>query len=137
MLSEGKATEIFRRIVDPLKGKYILVDFWAINCGPCRFGIQQMRLIRERYKGSNDFTFAYVTDEQSTPQDAYAKFIEENGMDENLYRLSCDDYNYLRQLFKFNGIPRYILVNREGNIVNDDFPAHNIGYELSKLFGEQ
>lgn len=133
-LPEGKATDIFRKIADPHKGKYVLVDFWATSCGPCRAGIQDMRPIREKYKDSPDFTFVYITDTGSSPEGAYNKFVGENAMGENLHRLPEDEYNYLRQLFKFNGIPRYVLLNRDGDVVDDDFPAHNLEYELSKIF---
>lgn len=133
-LPEGKATDIFRKIADPHKGKYVLVDFWATSCGPCRGGIENMRPIREKYKDSPDFTFVYITDTGSSPEGAYNKFVGENAMGENLHRLPEDEYNYLRQLFKFNGIPRYVLLNRDGDVVDDDFPAHNLVYELSKIF---
>lgn len=133
-LPEGKATDIFRKIADSHKGKYVLVDFWATSCGPCRVGIQDMRPIREKYKDSPDFTFVYITDTGSSPEGAYNKFVGENAMGENLHRLPEDEYNYLRQLFKFNGIPRYVLLNRDGDVVDDDFPAHNLEYELSKIF---
>lgn len=133
-LPEGKATDIFRKIADPHKGKYVLVDFWATSCGPCRGGIENMRPIREKYKDSPDFTFVYITDTGSSPEGVYNKFVGENAMGENLHRLPEDEYNYLRQLFKFNGIPRYVLLNRDGDVVDDDFPAHNLVYELSKIF---
>lgn len=133
-LPEGKATDIFRRMVNSQKGKYVLVDFWATTCGPCCGGIKQMRPIREKYTGSKDLAFVYITDEASSPLGSYNKFVTENAMGDNLNRISVDDYNYLRQLFKFNGIPRYVLLDREGNVVDDDFPAHNLESELTKLF---
>lgn len=135
-LPEGKATELFRRMVDPQKGKYVLVDFWATTCGPCCGGIKQMRPIREKYKDSSDFTFVYITDDRSSPEKDYNDFIAENAMGENLFRITEDEYNYLRQLFKFNGIPRYVLLNREGDVVDDNFPAHNLEYELNRIFSK-
>ena len=41
-------------------------------------------------------------------------------------------YKYLRQLFKFNGIPRYVMLDRDGNVVDDNFPGHNAEYEIQK-----
>ena len=51
-------------------------------------------------------------------------------MGDNLFRLPEDEYNYLRQLFKFNGIPRYVMLDRDGNVVDDNFPGHNAEYEI-------
>jgi hypothetical protein len=50
--------------------------------------------------------------------------VEEQSL-KNIYSLSVDDFNYLRQLFKFNGIPRYVVIDKEGNVIYDNFPIRN------------
>jgi len=40
-------------------------------------------------------------------------------------------------LFKFNGIPRYIVINKEGKVWNDDFQMHNFEFELPKYLTKQ
>ena len=49
-LPDGKATDIFRKMTDPHKGKFVLVDFWATTCGPCIYGIKHMQPLRDKYK---------------------------------------------------------------------------------------
>lgn len=132
-LPEGKATDIFRKLVDPHKGKFVFVDFWATTCGPCIHGIKAMQPVREKYKDSPDIAFVYITDTGGSPEASYNKFIAENDMGDNKFRLPEDEYNYLRQLFKFNGIPRYVMLNREGDVIDDDFPGYNADYEINKL----
>lgn len=132
-LPEGKATDIFRKLVDPHKGKFVFVDFWATTCGPCIHGIKAMKQVREKYKDSPDIAFVYITDTGGSPEASYNKFIAENDMGDNKFRLPEDEYNYLRQLFKFNGIPRYVMLNREGDVIDDDFPGYNADYEINKL----
>lgn len=136
-LPEGKATDIFRKMTDPHKGKFVLVDFWATTCGPCIYGIKHMQPLRDKYKGSPDLAFVYITDTGGSPEASYNKFISENDMGDNLFRLPEDEYNYLRQLFKFNGIPRYVMLDRDGNVVDDNFPGHNAEYEIQKLFPDK
>lgn len=131
-LPNGTATDIFRKIVDPFKGKILFIDFWATTCGPCVGGIKRMQPIREKYKDNKDFDFIFITDERSSPTDDYNKFVQEQGM-KNIYRLTIDDYNYLRQLFKFNGIPHYTVLDREGKVINNNFPMHNFEYELKGI----
>ena len=134
-LSGGVATDIFQKIVNPFKGKILFVDFWATTCGPCVAGIKGMKEIREKYSGNPDFDFIFITDERSSPEADYKKFVEEQEL-KNCFRLSKDDYNYLRQLFKFNGIPRYVVIDKEGKVLNDDFPMHNFNVELSKILAK-
>lgn len=136
-LPDGKATDIFRKMTDPHKGKFVLVDFWATTCGPCIYGIKHMQPLRDKYKGSPDLAFVYITDTGGSPEESYNKFISENDMGDNLFRLPEDEYNYLRQLFKFNGIPRYVMLDRDGNVVDDNFPGHNAEYEIQKLFPDK
>ena len=124
-------------MTDPHKGKFVLVDFWATTCGPCIYGIKHMQPLRDKYKGSPDLAFVYITDTGGSPEASYNKFISENDMGDNLFRLPEDEYNYLRQLFKFNGIPRYVMLDRDGNVVDDNFPGHNAEYEIQQLFPDK
>jgi thiol-disulfide isomerase/thioredoxin len=135
-LPEGVATEVFRKIANPFKGKILFVDFWATTCAPCVGGIKRMKETREKYNDNADFEFIFITDERSSPETTYNKFVEEQGL-KNTFRLSKDDYNYLRQLFKFNGIPRYVVIDKDGNVLNDDFPMHNFKMELSKILAQE
>ncbi len=67
-LPEGKATDIFRRIIDPFKGKILFVDFWATSCGPCVGSIKRMKDTRKKYEGNKDFDFIFITDERGSPK---------------------------------------------------------------------
>ncbi|GGD12815.1 TlpA family protein disulfide reductase [Hyunsoonleella pacifica] len=128
-LPEGKAKDIFRNIVDVHKGKILFVDFWATSCGPCVGSIKRMKETRAKYKDNEDFDFVFITDERSSPQKRYDAFVKDQELN-NIYRLTLDDYNYLRQLFKFNGIPRYVVLDKKGDVINDNFPMHNFNYLL-------
>jgi len=131
-LPPGKATDVFRKIIEPHKGKMLFVDFWGIYCGPCIAAIERNKPLRQKYKGGEELEFLFITSEEDSPQARYDEFIKKHEL-ENTYRLSTDEYRYLRQLFKFNGIPRYIVVNKDGQIVNDNFEMHNFEFELQKL----
>jgi thiol-disulfide isomerase/thioredoxin len=135
-LPEGVATDIFQEIIKPFKGKILFVDFWATSCGPCVGGIKRMKETREEYKADADIDFIFITDESGSPENNYNRFVEEQGL-KNTFRLSKDDYNYLRQLFKFNGIPRYVVIDKEGKVLNDNFEMHNFKMELGKILAEK
>ncbi|KFC59650.1 hypothetical protein FEM08_15650 [Flavobacterium gilvum] len=131
-LPEGKATDIFKNIIATHKGKILFIDFWATTCGPCVANIKQMKEKRKEHKDNKDFEFVFITDESLSPLEPYDKFVKEQEL-ENIYRLASDDYNYLRQLFKFNGIPRYVVIDKKGEVINDNFPMHNFSYLLNGI----
>jgi thiol-disulfide isomerase/thioredoxin len=134
-LPAGKASEIFKKVIDPFKGKVLFVDFWGIFCGPCIANIQHNKALRSKYKDNEEVAFIFVTSDRESPQDRYDKFVGEQELI-NTYRLLSDEYNYLRQLFKFNGIPHYIMVDKEGRIVDDNYHIENVGQELEKITGK-
>lgn len=134
-LPEGKGTDIFRKIIDSFKGKALFVDFWGIYCGPCVSGIKEMKSFREKYQGNPYFDFIFITDESSSPLDRYNTFVEEQNLI-HTYRLTKDDYNYLRQLFKFNGIPRYVLIDKQGLVLNDNYNSCELRNNIENLIPE-
>lgn len=134
--ANDKGAELFKSIVEPFKGKYVFVDFWGIYCGPCIYGIEQMKETRKSYENSEDAVFVFITSDRESPLDRYNKVVEEQELI-NTNRLPYNDYLYLRQLFRFNAIPRYVLVSREGRILNENFPMHNFTRELQKLLEKE
>jgi|GEM_PF-198673 len=131
-LPEGRGTTVFKQLTDPHKGKFVFVDFWATTCGPCIASIKHYKETREKYRNNPDFDFVFITSEQESPQQSYDDFIAEQELI-HTHRLSADDFRLLRQLFKFNGIPRYVVIDPEGRVLTDDFPMHNFEHELTKI----
>lgn len=115
-LAEGKATEIFRNIIKAHSGKMLFIDFWATSCGGCREGIEATAQLREDYKNHPKFQFIYITDERSSPKKTYDEYVAKNLQGESSYRISESEFIYLRELFKFNAIPHYELIQKDGSV---------------------
>ena len=134
-LPEGKATEMFRRLMSKYKGKVVFVDFWATWCGPCRRGIESTAELRKQYKNHLEFQFVYITAQDESPEAEYNAYVEKHLKGEECYRIPATDFHYLRQLFRFNGIPHYVLVEKDGSISEANVTAQNIGEWLEQRFG--
>lgn len=133
-LPDTQAGAFMRNIIEPYRGKYLLIDFWDIYCGPCRAGIEDNQARRERHRGNPGFAILFIASEKGSPIDKYNAYVEKHLRGEKLLRLPEEEMILLRELFEFNGIPRYILFNPEGEVLNSNYSNHEF-WELLKEKG--
>jgi thiol-disulfide isomerase/thioredoxin len=96
-----------------LKGKVVVVDFWATWCGPCRMEIPGYIEMQKKY-GKDGLVIVGVSLDQKGPKHV-KKFVEENGMN---YTVAMGDHSAVEAFGGFNSIPTTFLINREGRIVH-------------------
>ena len=130
-LPKGKDVDIFSKQIAPYKGKYLFVDFWGTSCGPCRWGIEEKKSTREKYKNNGVFEFIFITCKMWSPdQNAYEKYVKEQGL-EHSNLVSNDDFNYMQQLFRFTDVPHYLFIDPEGKVLDTNFEMY-IGFEEAR-----
>ena len=106
--------KLFDAIISKYKGKVIYVDFWATWCAPCRTGIERIKPLKEEMAEEN-VAFVYISG-PSSPKTTYDNMIPT--IKGEHYRVSDDEWNILCATFKISGIPHYVLVGKDGKVIN-------------------
>ena len=98
-----------------LKGKVVVVDFWATWCGPCIASMPGMKKAQDKYKGNANVKFLFVdTWEKVDNKLQNAKdFMTKKGYD---FHVLLDTEDNVVADFKVSGIPTKFIVDGKGNI---------------------
>lgn len=117
-----------------LKGKYVYIDVWATWCGPCIQEIPALKKVEEQYKGKN-ITFVGISVDEKPNYDKWKKFV--TARDLVGVQLIADNAwkSSFVKGYDITGIPRFILLDPNGNIVSADAPRPS-DKALIKLFDE-
>ncbi len=107
-------------------GKYMLVDFWASWCGPCKAEIPNLKEVYSKYHGENfDILSVAVWDKPQASLDTAAAYkIPWNHM-VNTQKIATDIYG-------IQGIPHIILVGPDGTILKRNLRGEAIGQTVSE-----
>ncbi|WP_026449931.1 TlpA family protein disulfide reductase [Aequorivita capsosiphonis] len=117
-----------------LKGKYVYIDVWATWCGPCIREIPSLKEMEKDY-GDKNVQFVSISIDEPKDYDKWKAMVSEKELvgiqliaDNNWKSKFVEDYAIL-------GIPRFILLDPEGNIVSSDAPRPSDS-QLRKTFDE-
>jgi thiol-disulfide isomerase/thioredoxin len=115
------------------KGKYVYIDVWAAWCGPCKRELPFLAELKEKFSGKNIEIIGISVDENR--EDWINMLQSQNMKGIQLHAGGWD--NELCNHFKITGIPRFILLDKAGNIINAnaDRPSGNIEEVLNGLEG--
>jgi len=108
------------------KGKYILVDFWASWCGPCKAEMPNIKNVYEKYAGPEfDILSVAVWDK---PEDSI-KSAKEQGI---VWNQIINAQTSPTTIYGIDGIPHIILFGPDGTIVKRDLRGDDIEAEVAK-----
>ncbi|WP_173003012.1 TlpA disulfide reductase family protein [Chitinophaga sp. SYP-B3965] len=98
--------------LEQYKGKYVLIDFWASWCGPCRQAIPKVKELYAQYK---DKGLEVVSISIDTDKGAWRKAMADEKM--SWMQLLSDDKEKTMAEFQFSGIPTMYMIDPQGKII--------------------
>ena len=112
-----------------LKGKYVLVDFWATWCGPCVAEIPNVKKVYQAYK---DKGFEVVGVSLDDDEDALKKFVADEGLTYPMI-LDGEEGHGFAQKYGIFSIPSIFLLDRDGVIIATGLRGDALEKKLKEL----
>jgi thiol-disulfide isomerase/thioredoxin len=103
------------------KGKYIYVDVWATWCGPCKAEIPSLKKVEEAFHDSN-IAFVSISVDKAKDHDKWKEFVNEKGLTGVQLFADKDWSSDFVTGYFVKGIPRFILIDPNGLVLNANAP---------------
>lgn len=100
-------------------GKIVFIDVWATWCGGCVEGLPHFMALKDQYKHRKDIVFLTISDDGIESKASWLKFLKKKGYTGKMPHLIINKQkDSFAKDYCITGIPRYILIDKEGKIVN-------------------
>ena len=105
------------------RGKYVYIDVWATWCTPCMIQVPYLKKLQKRFKGKNIEFISLSTDSKGKSaktwkgaRDQWKKMIKEKDLSGT--HLWAGEKNSIHKDYFIQGIPRFILIDKEGKLIS-------------------
>ena len=130
---QADTANIIRKLSD-LKGKVVLVDFWASWCGPCRKENPTVVALYKKYKDKGFEVFSVSLDQNKE------RWIDAIAKDGLIWPNHVSDLkgwgNQAAALYSVSSIPKTVLIDKNGNITDHNLRGEQLEKRLKEIFGE-
>lgn len=115
-----------------LRGKIVLIDFWASWCAPCRAENPNVVKAYNTYKSKGFDVFSVSLDKD---MDKWERAIEKDNLSWSSHVCDFKDWNSpVVQLYNFNSIPSNVLIDKDGKVIAKDLRGEDLENKLAELF---
>lgn len=115
-----------------LRGKIVLIDFWASWCSPCRAENPNVVKAYNTYKSKGFDVFSVSLDKD---MDKWKRAIEKDNLSWSNHVCDFKDWNSpVVQLYNFNSIPSNVLIDKDGKVIAKDLRGEDLENKLAELF---
>ena len=115
-MSDGE--KILRKLIEPYKGRLILLDIWGVWCGPCREALSHSQ---EEYERLKDFDIVFLYLANNSSDETWKGVIDDyNVTGDNVvhYNLPVDQQSAIEHFLGVSAWPHYRLIDRDGNVLD-------------------
>ena len=118
------------------RGKYVYIDVWATWCGPCIYEFPFLKKIEEKYHDKN-IEFVSISIDKAKDHDKWKKMITDKELGGvQLLATKADYSSDFMKAYEVQGVPKFILIDPEGNIVQNNAPQPSDTKSLTALLDE-
>jgi peroxiredoxin len=120
--------------LDSLKGKIVVLDFWATWCEPCRESLPDLKDLAKKYSQDRFVLLSISLDEDQTK---WREFVSKEKMN---WPQVYDGHGELFNLFGLQDVPTYIVLGADGSVIQGVVglnPSQSIGNRLKDILTKQ
>ncbi len=126
--AKGKVSPVFANYensnggttsLSDLKGKYVFIDVWATWCAPCKAEIPYLKVLEKEFHGKN-IEFVSISVDKLEAHETWVQMVKNEGLSGVQLFADTDFESAFITEYAINSIPRFILLDPEGNIVDAD-----------------
>lgn len=128
---EEKTAEQISIKLSSFRGQYVLLDFWASWCGPCRKENPNVLAAYEAFKDKN-FTVLGVSIDDS--EEKWTKAVKQDGL---VWTQLLDRTQQIAMNYGINAIPKNFLINPDGQIIAKNLRGANLMEKLQEVLGKK
>lgn len=103
----------------PLKDKLLFIDIWATYCPDCRKELPALEVLQQTYKGQ-PITFVSISVDRD--KEAWKAMVKDDKLSGIHLYASPETKELFKELYDLRSIPRYMLIDAKGNIIDANAP---------------
>lgn len=121
--------------LEDFRGKYVYIDVWATWCGPCKAEIPYLIEVEKKYHDNNNIAFVSISVDKEKDYNTWKSMVGEKGL-KGVQLIADNDFKSdFIKAYQIIGIPQFILIGPDGNIVKRNAPRPSSS-ELLDMFKE-